>query len=51
MTWGNAKGGGDSSAVRDRLQNVQQVQSTDGAFAAILRDGTVVTWGDLDLLS
>ena len=29
----------------------QQVQSTDGAFAAILRDGTVVTWGDLDLLS
>jgi hypothetical protein len=25
---------------------VQQVQATAGAFAAILADGSVVTWGD-----
>jgi len=24
---------------------VQQVQATDGAFAAILEDGSVLTWG------
>ena len=37
--------GGDSSAVRDQLKNVQQIQATDSAFAAILADGSVVTWG------
>ena len=25
---------------------MQQIQATDGAFAAILEDGSVVTWGD-----
>ena len=40
MTWG----GGNSSAVRDQLKNVQQVQATKSAFAAILGDGSVVTW-------
>ena len=39
--------GGDSSAVRDQLRNVRQVHATGGAFAAILADGSVVTWGDL----
>ena len=38
--------GGDSSAVQDQLRNVQQVQGTGLAFAAILADGSVVTWGD-----
>ena len=38
--------GGDSSAVRDQLRGVQQIQATTGyAFAAILADGSVVTWG------
>ena len=40
--------GGDSSAVQDQLKGVQQIQATDGAFAAILEDGSVVTWGDAD---
>ena len=32
--------------MRDQLKNVQQIQATShGAFAAILGDGSVVTWG------
>ena len=42
-TWGDAGCGGDSSAVQDRLKNVQQIQATERAFAAILVDGSVVT--------
>ena len=34
---------------RDQLVRVQQVQATRGAFAAILADGSVVTWGDPSL--
>ena len=38
--------GGDSRAVQDQLKNVQHIQaSSNGAFAAILADGSVVTWG------
>ena len=33
-------------AVQCQLKNVQQIQSSGGAFAAILGDGSVVTWGD-----
>ena len=44
-TWGRPDCGGDSSAVRDQLKDVRQVQGTDGAFAAVLADGSVVTWG------
>ena len=40
------RGGGDSSAVRDQLKTVRQVQATRAAFAAILEDGSVVTWGN-----
>ena len=43
---GHADFGGDSSAVRDQLKNVQQIQATPFAFAAILADGSVLTWGD-----
>ena len=46
VTWGNARNGGDSSAVQDQLKNVQQIQASTGAFAAILADGSVVTWGN-----
>ena len=46
VTWGDADRGGDSSAVQDQLKGVQQIQATNGAFAAILEDGSVVTWGD-----
>ena len=48
MTWGDDRHGGDSSAVRDQLKNVQQIQATAFAFAAILGDCSVVTWGDAD---
>ena len=40
------KPGGDSSSVQDQLKNVQQIQTNACAFAAILGDGCVVTWGD-----
>jgi hypothetical protein len=43
LTWGHPGFGGDSSAVQDQLRNVQQVQGTSGAFAAILADGSMVT--------
>lgn len=45
VTWGHSDLGGDSSAVQDKLRNVQQVHATHSAFAAVLSDGTVVTWG------
>ena len=43
-----ASSGGDSSAVRDQLKGVQQIQASYEAFAAILADGSVVTWGRAD---
>ena len=43
MTWGRPAYGGDSSTVQDQLKNVQQIQASDGAFAAVLGDGSVVT--------
>ena len=46
VTWGDARHGGDSSAVQDQLKNVQHIQATSLAFAAIRGDGSVVTWGD-----
>ena len=45
VTWGNGCTGGDSSVVQSQLKNVQQIQASRGAFAAILGDGSVVTWG------
>ena len=44
MTWGCDAYGGDSSHVQAQLQNVHQIQATLRAFAAILGDGSVVTW-------
>ena len=38
----------NSSAVREQLKGVQQIEAANGAFAAILADGFVVTWGDAD---
>ena len=32
--------------MRDQLTNVEQIQATDEAFAAVLADGSVVTRGD-----
>lgn len=41
--------GGDSEAVQGSLHNVQQLQATGSAFAAITLDGSVVAWGDSEL--
>lgn len=38
--------GGDSSAVQDQLFDVQHIQATESAFAAIRADGVVVCWGN-----
>ena len=46
VTWGDARSGGDSTAVQGQLRDVQQIQASDGAFAAIRSDGSVVTWGN-----
>ena len=46
MTWGDRQGGGDSSAVQALLGEVKEIYSTQGAFAAVKGDGTVVAWGD-----
>ena len=35
MTRGDSISGGDSSAVQDELQNVQKIEATGSAFAAI----------------
>jgi len=48
VTWGNPHFGGDSSKVRDQLEDVQQFQATLSSFVAILADGSIVTWGDED---
>ena len=48
VTWGNQEAGGDSRAVQEKLQNVQQIQATLRAFAAICDDGRIVSWGDPD---
>ena len=46
ITWGDPKFGGDSTKIQDRLHgSVQQVQGSNAAFAAVLADGSVVTWG------
>ena len=49
VTWGCPDSGGDCSAVKNQLQNVQRIQATCGAFAAILENGSVVSWGHADL--
>ncbi|CAE7775016.1 unnamed protein product [Symbiodinium sp. KB8] len=45
LSWGADRFGGDCSAVKDQLKDVQQIHATRGAFAAILANGSVVTWG------
>ena len=45
-TWGNPGCGGDSRAVQDQLRHVRALKTTHSAFAAILEDGRVVSWGN-----
>ena len=64
MTWGNPDYGGDSSEVQNQKSKISSAilavssrlwrfspsnwQATGRAFAAILADGSLVTWGDPD---
>ena len=48
MTWGHCDYGGDSSVVQEQLYSVKHIQASQSAFAAILADQSVVTWGDED---
>eukprot|EP00435_Cladocopium_sp_Y103_P059267 s48_g21.t1 len=45
VCWGDAKSGGDCRAVQSRLQGVQKIRASGAAFAALLQNGDVVTWG------
>ena len=47
VTWGPSDTGGDSSDVQHQLKNVQCIQASSGAFAAILADRSVVCWGNV----
>lgn len=38
--------GGDISRVQSELVNVQQICGSSWAFAALLGDRTVISWGD-----
>eukprot|EP00439_Symbiodinium_sp_Y106_P041172 s2126_g5.t1 len=54
VTWGHESHGGDSSAVQDQLEDVQQIQAMtrngtiENGFAAFLGNGSVVIWGYVD---
>ena len=48
VTWGHPAFGGHSATVQKQLSNVQHIQATQGAFAAVLENKCVVTWGDPD---
>ncbi|CAJ1431522.1 unnamed protein product [Effrenium voratum] len=51
VTWGDPGAGGDTNEVQDQLRkaqiNVQQIQATCEAFAAVPADAAVITWGHL----
>jgi hypothetical protein len=47
MTWGDQHDGGDSSAVSAQLQSgVYHIISTQSAFVAFKKDGSIVVWGN-----
>ena len=48
VTWGQNDDGGDSRSLQAGLRGVDKIYSTSGAFAAVLKDGTVVIWGCKD---
>ena len=45
VTWGKQENGGDCSMVQDQLKNVKEIHGNAEGFAAILADGSVVSWG------
>ena len=51
VTWGDIDYDyhGDSNAVQDQLQMVQQIQASGDDFAAVIGDVAIVTWDALCL--
>ena len=45
MSGAGLAGGANSSSVQQDLVNVVKIYSTEVAFAALRKDGTVRTWG------
>ena len=45
MIWGDRDIVGDPNDVQAALRGVDEVYSIKGAFAAVLKEGSVVTWG------
>ena len=45
VTWGRPQSGGGSSSVKMALMGIVKLYLTYYAFAAVLEDMTVVTWG------
>ena len=48
VSWGEAKWGGDNSAVAEKLASgvVKVVEVSKYKFAALKEDGSVVEWGN-----
>ena len=49
MSWGERYFGADSSELQDQLRGVRQMCGTEAAFAVLLKDTSVVTWGHVGL--
>lgn len=45
VSWGESSSASDAQ-IAHLLKNVDQIQTTTRAFAAVLEDGKVITWGD-----
>ena len=48
LFWGDYFNVRDCNVVKPQLTNVQQLEASGGAFAAILDDGSVFTWGEAE---
>lgn len=46
MTWGDPHYSAIRPEIEQRLRGVVSITANDGAYAAVLEDGQVVTWGD-----
>ena len=46
VSWGHPRYSEMLPAVQHQLRGVTAIGANDGAFAALLEDGGVVTWGD-----
>ena len=45
VSWGSESSGGDSRGIQDQLLDVDRIVGSRNAFAAITRQGRVISWG------